>query len=178
MLWQVKPAGLGPRDSLRLEAGLCLYGHDIDEKTTPGEAVLGWTIGKKKRAGQIPFLGSETILKQLNDKSMQRKRVGLAIDGAPAREGAKIYALPKGANASSASLADCKQVGVVTSGTFSPCLKAPIAMGYVASELSNVAADASAPAVIAVEVRGKLIPAKVTKMPFVPNRYYKPAGAK
>jgi aminomethyltransferase len=155
-----------------------LYGHDIDDKTTPGEAVLGWTIGKKKRAGSVPFLGSEAILKQLNEKSMTRKRVGLAIEGAPAREGAKIYALPKGATASATEVGACKQVGIVTSGTFSPCLKAPIAMGYVASELSNIPTDASAPATIAVEVRGKLIPAKVTKMPFVPNRYYKPAGSK
>jgi aminomethyltransferase len=159
----VAPAGLGPRDSLRLEAGLCLYGHDIDTNVTPGEAVLGWTIGKRRRqAGG--FLGSDYILKQLNEKSVQRKRVGLSIEGAPAREGAVIYAPAAGSNDVSAAT----KIGVVTSGTFSPCLKAPIAMGYVTTPHSAEGTR------LAVEVRGKLIPAKVTKMPFVPNGYYKP----
>ena len=160
----VRPAGLGARDSLRLEAGLCLYGHDIDAATTPGEAVLGWTIGKRRRAAG-GFLGADVILGQLNAKTAPRKRVGLAVEGAPAREGAIIYAAPADA---AATPADAKRVGVVTSGTFSPCLKAPIAMGYVASTL---AADGTR---LAIDVRGKLVPARVTKMPFVPTRYYKP----
>lgn len=161
---QVKPAGLGPRDSLRLEAGLCLYGHDIDGKTTPGEAGLVWTIGKRSRK-EGGFIGAEPILKQLNDKAVARKRVGLAIQGAPAREGAPIHAAPPAGSTDPASAA---RIGVVTSGTFSPCLKAPIAMGYVPS------ASAAEGTVVSVEVRGKLVPAKVAKMPFVPARYFKP----
>ncbi len=169
---QVKPAGLGARDSLRLEAGLCLYGHDIDGATTPGEAGLAWTIGKRKRAAG-GFLGSAPILAPLNAKSFPRRRVGLALAGAPAREGAAIDALPPGAaNAAAVDPAAATRVGVVTSGTFAPCLKAPIAMGYVAP---GSAADGTA---LGVEVRGKLVPARVTRMPFVPARYYKPAGAK
>lgn len=161
---EVKPAGLGPRDSLRLEAGLCLYGHDIDGKTTPGEAGLVWTIGKRSRK-EGGFIGAEPILKQLNDKAVARKRVGLAIQGAPAREGAPIHAAPPAGSTDPASAA---RIGVVTSGTFSPCLKAPIAMGYVPS------ASAAEGTVVSVEVRGKLVPAKVAKMPFVPARYFKP----
>jgi aminomethyltransferase len=163
---EVAPAGLGPRDSLRLEAGLCLYGHDIDDAVTPGEAVLGWTIGKRRRAAG-GFLGADVILKQLNEKSAPRKRVGIAVEGAPARVGAVVYAAP--AAGSGATPATATRVGVVTSGTFSPCLKAPVAMGYVAAHLAVEGTR------LAIDVRGKLVPARVTKMPFVPHRYYKPA---
>lgn len=160
----VRPAGLGARDSLRLEAGLCLYGHDINDTTTPGEAVLGWTIGKRRRT-EGGFLGADVILGQLNAKSAPRKRVGIAVEGAPAREGAVIYAAPADPTAGPAN---ATRVGVVTSGTFSPCLKAPIAMGYVDASLAALGTR------LAIDVRGKLVPARVTKMPFVPTRYYKP----
>lgn len=161
----VLPAGLGARDSLRLEAGLCLYGHDIDTTTTPNEAALIWTVAKARREGdRANFPGASIILPELKAKSWKRRRVGLSISGAPAREGAKIF--------SKAGDAAATQIGVVTSGTFSPCLNAPIAMGYVAPHL---AADGTA---LQVEVRGKLFPATVTKMPFVPNRYYRAPAAK
>lgn len=163
---RVKPAGLGPRDSLRLEAGLCLYGHDIDETTTPNEAALIWTVGKARReAGRDTFLGADVILAELKAKSWKRRRVGLTVNGAPAREGAKIFARPADGSTDPASAG--APVGVVTSGTFSPCLKAPIAMGYVEPKLSAVGSA------LAIEVRGKLVPATVTTMPFVPSRYYR-----
>jgi aminomethyltransferase len=159
------PAGLGARDSLRLEAGLCLYGHDIDTTTTPNEAALVWTIAKARREGdRANFPGAVHILSELKAKSWRRRRVGISVQGAPAREGAKLYARPADGSADPAGK---EQVGVVTSGTFSPCLKAPIAMGYVATPL---AAEGSK---LSVEVRGKLVPAVVSKMPFVPNRYYR-----
>lgn len=161
---RVAPAGLGPRDSLRLEAGLCLYGHDLDEATTPNEAALIWTLAKARReAGRDTFLGAPVILKELREKAWKRRRVGLAVHGAPAREGVVIRGdAPAGSDAAAAP-----RVGVVTSGTFSPCLKAPVAMGYVAPAL---AAEGTK---LTVEVRGKLVPATVTKMPFVPTRYKK-----
>lgn len=104
----VLPAGLGARDSLRLEAGLCLYGHDINTSTTPVEAALLWTIGKRRREDKR-FNGAEVIVKQIQEKSWKTKRVGLFVEGAPAREGTKIF-----------SADGSKQVGHVTSGTFSP----------------------------------------------------------
>lgn len=161
---EVLPAGLGPRDSLRLEAGLCLYGHDIDTSTSPVEAGLTWTITKNRRA-KGGFLGDSHILGQINNPAtVQRKRVGLNVEGAPAREGAKIFTRP--ANGST-SPADAKEIGVVTSGTFSPTLNRPIAMGYIATPQSPVDTEVS------VEVRGKLYPAKVASMPFVPARYFR-----
>jgi aminomethyltransferase len=161
----VLPAALGPRDSLRLEAGLCLYGHDIDTTTSPNEAALIWTVAKARREGdRANFPGAARILSELKTKSWKRRRVGLAVQGAPAREGAKIYARPADGSTDPAGQA---QIGVVTSGTFSPCLKAPIAMGYVATPS---AADGTK---LSIEVRGKLIPAVVTKMPFVPTRYFR-----
>jgi aminomethyltransferase len=163
----VLPAGLGPRDSLRLEAGLCLYGNDIDDYITPNEAALTWTIGKSRRATG-GFLGSDIILKQLKEKSWKKRRVGLSVQGAPARDGAKIYTRP--AN-NSTNPADATLIGNVTSGTFSPCLKAPIAMGYVATP------NAVEGTQLSVEVRGKLVPCVVSKMPWVPHRYFKPAKA-
>ena len=162
---RVAPAALGPRDSLRLEAGLCLYGHDIDASTSPNEAGLAWTIGKARReAGRDTFIGAAPILRELASKSWSRRRVGLAVLGAPAREGAPIYTRAPDA---SADPAKAKRVGVVTSGTFSPCLKAPVAMGYVDTGRSKDGEK------LAVEVRGKLVDAVVTKMPFVPTKYFK-----
>ena len=161
---RVAPAALGPRDSLRLEAGLCLYGHDIDATTTPNEAALSWTIGKARRApGRDNFFGAARILAELAGTSWARRRVGLAVLGAPAREGAPIFSRARAGGAPAA------RIGVVTSGTFSPCLKAPIAMGYVAP------AHAAEGTEVDVEVRGKMVPARVAKMPAVPTKYFKGA---
>jgi aminomethyltransferase len=150
-----EPAGLGARDSLRLEAGLCLYGNELSEDILPVEAGLGWVIGKRRRA-EGGFVGAAAVLKQFNkDTPPLQKRVGLTLSGAPARGGAVIFS------------GDTK-VGTVTSGTFSPTLKQPLAMGYVASE------HAKTGAALTVDVRGKRVPAVVTKLPFVPSHYYKP----
>jgi aminomethyltransferase len=151
---RVKLIGLGARDSLRLEAGLCLYGHDIDEDTTPAEADLLWSISKRRRA-EGGFPGASVLQAQI-ENGAPRKRVGLALDGkAPAREGAEI------ADGSGAI------VGLVTSGGFAPSLGRPIAMGYVA------AASAAPGAELNIIVRGKPLPARVVSMPFVPTRYYR-----
>jgi aminomethyltransferase len=148
----VKPIGLGARDSLRLEAGLCLYGHDIDETTSPVEAALVWSMAKRRRTEGC-FPGAERIQRELS-AGASRKRVGLLPDGRqPAREGAEIIA------------ADGAVVGHVTSGGFSPTLNRPIAMGYVAS------AHAAAGTPLDILVRGKALPARVTAMPFVAHRY-------
>lgn len=155
---EVKPAGLGVRDSLRLEAGLCLYGHELDEKTTPIEAGLAWTIGKRRRE-QGGFPGASIILNQIA-KGPAKKRVGLIVHkGAPARENAPI------------KTADGKTIGVVTSGTHSPSLNKPISMGYVES------AFAVPGTTLLVEVRGRQGEAEVVKLPFVPARYYKGGNA-
>ena len=149
-----KPIGLGARDSLRLEAGLCLYGHDIDTTTDPVEAGLSWSIGKRRRE-QGGFPGAARIQTALAE-GPKRLRVGLLLEGrAPAREGAEI-ATPDG-----------MIVGAVTSGGFAPSLGRPIAMGYVPREF------AAAGAQLATLVRGKALPARVTKTPFTPNRYFK-----
>ncbi len=149
---EVKPVGLGARDSLRLEAGLCLYGHDIDETTTPVEADLGWTVGKRRRA-EGGFPGAATILRQLADGSA-RKRVGIRPDGrAPAREGTPIV---DGGGTT---------IGRVTSGGFGPSVEAPVAMGYVDP------AHAAEGAAITLIVRGTARPARVARLPFVPHRY-------
>jgi aminomethyltransferase len=149
---EVKPIGLGARDSLRLEAGLCLYGHDIDTSTTPVEAGLAWTIGKRRReAGG--FLGEAVILRQLAE-GPSRRRVGLRPEGqAPAREGSEIVD-PEGT-----------ALGRVTSGGFGPSLGAPIAMGYVPVGRSAVGTA------LRVVVRGVARPATVAALPFVPHRY-------
>jgi aminomethyltransferase len=151
---EVKPVGLGARDSLRLEAGLPLYGHDIDETTTPVEADLAFAIGKRRRLdGDFP--GANRILDELVDGPV-RHRVGLAIEGKmPAREGATIYA------------PDGEQIGTITSGGFGPTVDAPIAMGYVVSEFGSVGQP------VAIEVRGKKLAAAVAPLPFVPHRYYR-----
>jgi aminomethyltransferase len=150
---EVEPIGLGARDSLRLEAGLCLYGHDIDTTTTPIEAGLLWSIGKERRA-KGGFPGASVIQKQIAEGA-PRKRVGLLPDGkAIAREGAEIAV-------------DGKVVGKVTSGGFSPTLGRAIAMGYVerAHSANGTRVD--------LMVRGKPVPAEIAPMPFVKHAYYR-----
>ncbi|EPE32560.1 Folate-binding protein [Glarea lozoyensis ATCC 20868] len=152
-------AGLGARDSLRLEAGMCLYGHDLDENTTPVEAALSWVIGKSRRATG-GFHGDSVILSQLKPKSkggagVERRRIGLIVEGAPAREGAEIVN------------ADGEKIGVVTSGCPSPTLGKNIAMGYIKDGFHKAGTD------VEVVVRGKRRKAQVSKMPFVPSKYWK-----
>jgi aminomethyltransferase len=150
---EVMLIGLGARDSLRLEAGLCLYGHDIDETTTPIEADLAWTIGKRRRE-EDGFPGAAVILRQLAEGA-PRKRVGIRPDGrAPAREGTAI--LDHAGNA----------IGRVTSGGFGPSVGAPVAMGYVD------AAHAGEGTPLFLKVRGTARPAHVARLPFVPHRYH------
>ncbi len=149
---RVKPIGLGARDSLRLEAGLCLYGHDIDTTTSPVEAALNWSIQKRRRE-EGGFPGAERIQREFAEGT-DRIRIGLLPEGrAPAREGAEI-ATPEG-----------EIVGKVTSGGFGPTLNAPCAMGYVAKAHSAPGTR------LDLIVRGKQLPATVAPMPFVPNRY-------
>jgi aminomethyltransferase len=151
---EVLPAGLGARDSLRLEAGFCLYGNDIDERTTPVEAGLAWTIQPRRRE-EGGFRGDEIILRQLVEGPL-RKRVGIVLEGkVPARAGAEIVD------------SEGKLIGTVTSGGFGPTVGCPIAMGYVPAEH----AEAGTP--VALRVRGKALPGRVTKLPFVPHRYAK-----
>ena len=148
----VMPAGLGARDSLRLEAGLCLYGNDIDESTNPVEAGLTWVIGKRRKV-DWDFIGGPAIRDAL-DHGPARKRVGLLPDGrAPARAGTEIVA-PDGA-----------VIGTVTSGGFGPSINGPIAMGYVRRDFAT---DGTA---VALMVRGKALAARVVPMPFIPHRY-------
>ena len=154
----VQPAGLGARDSLRLEAGLCLYGHDIDETTTPAEAALGWAIQRVRRTGGARaggFPGAARILPEL-DAGPARLRVGLAPDGrAPVREGATLFAAAEGGQA----------VGHVTSGGFAPSLDAPVAMGYLPAALAAPGTPVWA------EVRGRRLPCTVRPLPFRPSTY-------
>lgn len=155
----VNPTGLGARDSLRLEAGLCLYGHDLDEKTNPIEGSLGWTLGgpKSRRRLEGGFLGAEHILTSDGKfKKSEKKRVGIMGMKAPAREHAEIF-----------DAAGEKQIGEITSGTFSPCLKKPIAMGYVETGMHKEGTE------VMIKIRNKMQKAEVTKMPFVETRYYK-----
>ena len=149
---RVKPIGLGARDSLRLEAGLPLYGHDVDETVSPIEADLAFSISKKRRDAR-DFPGAARIAKELAEGA-SRKRVGMVVlEGAPAREGAEIA--DEAGNV----------IGVVTSGGFSPSMGKPIAMGFVPP------AYAAAGSKLKVIVRGKAQTAEVTAMPFVPHRY-------
>lgn len=150
----VLPIGLGARDSLRLEAGLCLYGHDIDETTTPIEAELQWSIGKRRRAdGGFP--GDSVIQQQIQD-GVSRKRVGIRSSGrAPVRENASITDL------------NGDRIGTVTSGGFGPSIGGPVAMGYV------TAASAEPDTEVNVVVRNKPLPAAVATLPFSPHRYYR-----
>ncbi|WPG98835.1 glycine cleavage system t protein [Acrodontium crateriforme] len=157
---KLRLAGLGARDSLRLEAGMCLYGHDLNDTTTPVEAALAWIIPKSRRA-DAKFPGAEKILAQLKPVSkggegVSRRRVGLVIEGAPAREGVEIVD------------AEGNVIGTVTSGCPSPSLKKNIAMGYVKDGLHKAGTE------LGVKIRGKTRKATVTKMPFLPAKYVKP----
>ncbi|CCN45452.1 Aminomethyltransferase [Vibrio nigripulchritudo MADA3029] len=156
---EVEWIGLGARDSLRLECGLCLYGHDLDTTTTPVEASLLWGIQKVRRtdgerAGGFP--GADIILDQIATKNVTRKRIGLVGQTkAPVREGAKLFD------------ADDNEIGIVTSGTAGPTAGKPVSMGYVKTEFAAVGTEVFA------EVRGKKLAMTVEKMPFVPQRYYR-----
>lgn len=156
---EVEAIGLGARDSLRLEAGLCLYGHDIDTTTLPVEAGLIWAIGKPRRnGGERPggFPGAEAILHQVEAKDHTRKRVGLLGEGrAPVREGAPLLD------------AEGNTIGAVTSGGFGPSVGKPVAMGYV------TLAHAEVGTTVYAEVRGKHLPMTVSKTPFVAPGYYR-----
>ncbi|OQS01352.1 aminomethyltransferase [Achlya hypogyna] len=151
---RVLEAGLGARDSLRLEAGLCLHGHDITPETTPIEGALAWTMSKRRRE-EGGFPGADIILDQLNNKTWTKKRVGFTVEGAPAREGTEIY------NAAG------DHVGVVTSGTFSPSLKQALGMGYVKKGNLKTGTE------LHFKVRGKMQKGVIAKTPFVPAGYYK-----
>jgi aminomethyltransferase len=150
---EVRPIGLGARDSLRLEAGLPLYGHDITPETDPVSADLGFALTKRRRE-EGGWMGHEPVMKAFTEGPAQ-KRVGLAIDGRmPAREGALVYS-------------GDTQVGRITSGGFSPTLERPIAMGYVNTALAAEGTE------LEVEVRKKRLPATVASLPFVPHRYHR-----
>ncbi|MFL6750360.1 MAG: glycine cleavage system aminomethyltransferase GcvT [Sphingomicrobium sp.] len=155
---RVKPIGLGARDSLRLEAGLPLYGHDLDATTTPVMAGLTFAISKRRRT-EGGFAGSLRIMAELDNGAAQ-KRVGLSVEGKqPVREGALVLD------------AEGSEIGRITSGGYSPSLGRPIAMGYVATALAEPGT------VLTLEQRGKLFQAQVAPMPFVPHRYHRKQGA-
>ena len=157
---EVKPIGLGARNSLRLEAGLCLYGNDMDTTTTPVEAGLNWAIQKVRRTGSARaggFPGADKVLAQLdNPASLTRKRVGLvATERVPVREPAVLENM------------DGQEIGQVTSGLLSPSLNQPIAIAYVGPDYTATGTE------IFAMVRGKPVPMKVSTTPFVPTRYYR-----
>jgi aminomethyltransferase len=157
---EVKPVGLGARNSLRLEAGLCLYGQDIDATTTPVEAGLNWAIQKVRRTGGARaggFPSAERVLAQLDGtEPLKRKRVGLiALERVPVREHIEIQSLHG------------STVGEITSGLLGPSADKPVAMGYVSAEQSAVGTRLQA------MVRGKAVPMEVAALPFVPNRYHR-----
>jgi aminomethyltransferase len=148
----VKPAGLGARDTLRLEAGLCLYGHDIDTTTSPIEAGLAWSIQKRRRA-EGGFPGAERILRELAE-GPRRVRVGIKPDGrAPARDGTEVCD------------ADNRRIGAITSGGYGPTVGGPIAMGYVA------AGSSQPDTAVQLTVRNNAAAARICPLPFVPHRY-------
>jgi len=150
----VKPCGLGARDTLRLEAGLCLYGHDLDEQTTPKQANLLWTISKR-RIEEGGFIGSDVILGEIPGKiqDLPKRRIGLFAE-TPAREGTTIH-----------DPSNLQQIGVVTSGTYSPVLKKSIAMAYVKPPFHKLDGK------LRFCVRGKYRDAVVTKLPFIETHY-------
>jgi aminomethyltransferase len=157
-----KLAGLGARDSLRLEAGMCLYGHDLSEEVTPVQAGLSWIIPKARRGTDAGYYGAEVISKQLVPKSkggsgVDSRRIGLVVQGAPAREGAQILS------------EDGSEIGKVTSGCPSPTLGKNIAMGFVKDGFHKSGTE------VEVLVRGRKRKAVVTKMPFIETKYYKDA---
>jgi aminomethyltransferase len=155
----VRLAGLGARDSLRLEAGLCLYGHDLGKDLTPIEAALDWAIQPARRTGgsrQGGFPGADVILTQ-QERGVARKRVGLRPEGRPVREGASLFA----------DQTSDAAIGRVTSGTFGPSVEGPVAMGYVPISLTPIGTRLFA------DVRGQRIPVAVSGMPFVTHRYHR-----
>ncbi|EER61121.1 glycine cleavage system T protein [Acidovorax delafieldii 2AN] len=157
---EVKPIGLGARNSLRLEAGLCLYGNDIDTTTTPVEAALNWAMQKVRRTGGARaggFPGADKVLAQLdNPASLTRKRVGLvALERVPVREHTELQNL------------DGQKIGEVTSGLLGPTIDKPVAIGYVQPAFAALGTRVNA------IVRGKAVPMEVSAMPFVPTRYYR-----
>ena len=157
---EVKPIGLGARNSLRLEAGLCLYGNDIDTTTTPPEAALNWAIQKVRRTGGARaggFPGDDKVLAQIDDPALlTRKRVGLvALERVPVREHTPLQSL------------DGQPIGEVTSGLLGPTVDKPVAMGYVAPAFAALGTRVNA------IVRGKAVPMEVASMPFTPNRYHR-----
>lgn len=155
---EVKPIGLGARNSLRLEAGLCLYGNDIDTTTTPVEASLNWAMQKVRRKGgerEGGFPGADKVLAQL-ENGPARKRVGLvALERIPVREHTELQS------------PDGRKIGEVTSGLLGPTIDKPVAMGYVGAEFASPGTKVNA------IVRGKAVPMEVSAMPFVPNRYHR-----
>ena len=157
---EVKPIGLGARNSLRLEAGLCLYGNDIDTTTTPVEAALNWAMQKVRRTGGERaggFPGADVVLGQLDGtRPLTRKRVGLiALERVPVREHVELQSL------------DGAKIGEVTSGLLGPTADKPVAIGYVTPEFAATGSHVNA------IVRGKAVPMEVAPMPFVPNRYFR-----
>jgi len=156
----VDVSGLGARDSLRLEAGLCLYGNDLNPTITPTQGALGWTLGGKlgsRRRTEQGYLGADKFLTPEGKfKKVTKKRIGIAGMKRPARDHAEIY-----------DEAGEVKIGEVTSGVFSPCLKKPIAMGYVES------AHAKVGTAVTIDIRGKKEPAVISKMPFVETHYYR-----
>ena len=157
---EVQPIGLGARNSLRLEAGLCLYGQDIDTTTTPIEAGLNWAIQKVRRSGGARaggFPGSDSVLGQLDGTAaLKRKRVGLiALERVPVREHVALHNQ------------DGQPIGEVTSGLLGPSINQPVAMAYVQAEY------AAAETLVNAMVRGKSVPMQVSAMPFVPTRYFR-----
>mmetsp|Transcript_18593 Transcript_18593/g.46059 ORF Transcript_18593/g.46059 Transcript_18593/m.46059 type:complete len:413 (+) Transcript_18593:69-1307(+) len=155
----VNPTGLGARDSLRLEAGLCLYGNDLNENINPVQGALAWTLGGpgSRRRTEQGFLGAEHFLTPEGKlRKQETKRVGIKGMKAPAREHAEIY-----------DATGETKIGEVSSGTYSPCLKAPIAMGYVSAPNAKVGTE------VQLKIRNKMQKATITKMPFVEARYYR-----
>ena len=151
----IKLSGLGARDILRLEAGLCLYGNDIDETTSPVEATLLWTVAKNRRTPGA-FIGSERILQEIKD-GVSRKRVGLVVDGAPARGGSEIFSVEE----------PDKQIGIITSGAPSPTVGKNIAMGYIEFGKHKSGTE------VIVKTRGRGRKGVVAKMPFIETKYFK-----
>jgi aminomethyltransferase len=149
---RVRPIGLGARDSLRLEAGLCLYGHELEESLSPVEAALSWAIPKRRRE-QGGFLGYERLVREWQG-GVKRIRIGLRPEGrAPAREGTKILSQAG------------EEIGLITSGGFGPSVQGPVAMGYI--DASQVTPGSS----VQLAIRDRQVPAQVTKLPFIPHRY-------
>jgi aminomethyltransferase len=148
----VRPIGLGARDSLRLEAGLCLYGHELDENTSPNEAGLLWSIAKRRRE-EGGFIGAGRVQRELAE-GVLRKRVGIKPDGrAPARDGTEIQN------------SEGRKIGVITSGGFGPTVNGPIAMGYVETAFADAGTKVN------LIVRGQSMPAQIIKLPFIPNNF-------